>query len=269
MAPIRTVVAGVPHLDRPDPVAGAAAELVRGRDAVLHLVHAVEYHGLLHRHDPGAEEWQAAPAAPGTVRHLAYEAAAEAVLAVAAETRAQLVLVGASRAEHPHGLLGGTAERVLRGAGCPVLVLRGEPGRTPRRLLLGTDLGELSGLAHERGLQVAAELFGAPEAVRSLLVIGPPMISPPLPLEAVFNVADAEMHRFLAGRTAGEPPPEPAVRVGTPAAEIVAEAGAWQADLVVLGTHGGVMLGSVAESVLRHAPCDVLVVPAASAGAAA
>ena len=39
----------------------------------------------------------------------------------------------------------------------------------------------------------------------------------------------------------------------------------WQADLIVLGSHGrkGVarfMLGSVAESVARHAPCSVLIV---------
>ena len=39
----------------------------------------------------------------------------------------------------------------------------------------------------------------------------------------------------------------------------------WQADLIVLGSHGrkGIqrfMLGSVAESVARHAPCSVLIV---------
>lgn len=54
--------------------------------------------------------------------------------------------------------------------------------------------------------------------------------------------------------------------------EVVAEAKRWPADLVVIGTHGrgGVehmLLGSVAEKVLRKAPCPVLIVPpAAEAG---
>ncbi|WP_411883336.1 universal stress protein [Polaromonas sp. YR568] len=46
---------------------------------------------------------------------------------------------------------------------------------------------------------------------------------------------------------------------------IVSEAGAWPADLIVLGTHGRrgmgrVMLGSSAENVLRRSPVPVLLV---------
>jgi len=56
------------------------------------------------------------------------------------------------------------------------------------------------------------------------------------------------------------------VREGSPGAEIRAAAAEWGADLIVLGTHGRggikrLLLGSTAESVLRHAPCPVLVVP--------
>jgi len=54
---------------------------------------------------------------------------------------------------------------------------------------------------------------------------------------------------------------------GVPAEEIVKAAEEWSADLVVIGSHGRgalgrVLLGSVAESVMRHAPCPVLVVRA-------
>lgn len=54
---------------------------------------------------------------------------------------------------------------------------------------------------------------------------------------------------------------------GNPAHEIVREAGATQADLIVMGTHGRAGLarwvkGSVAERVMRHAPCPVMVVRA-------
>jgi nucleotide-binding universal stress UspA family protein len=55
------------------------------------------------------------------------------------------------------------------------------------------------------------------------------------------------------------------VRVGTPADEIVRAANEEKAAMIVLGTHGrgGVqrlMLGSVADRVLRRAACPVLVV---------
>jgi nucleotide-binding universal stress UspA family protein len=46
--------------------------------------------------------------------------------------------------------------------------------------------------------------------------------------------------------------------------EIAGEAGRWGADLVVVGRSepGRQLLGSVAERIVRHAPCSVLVVPA-------
>lgn len=52
--------------------------------------------------------------------------------------------------------------------------------------------------------------------------------------------------------------------MGDPATEIVAVAQAEQAELVVMGTHGRTglsrfLMGSVAESVVRHAPCPVLI----------
>ena len=57
------------------------------------------------------------------------------------------------------------------------------------------------------------------------------------------------------------------VVTGTPADEIVKAAKAWSADLIVIGTHGrgGVqraLLGSVADGVMRNAPCPVLIIRA-------
>ena len=64
------------------------------------------------------------------------------------------------------------------------------------------------------------------------------------------------------------------VEAGLAAPTIVAYAQAHQIDLVVMGTHGrtGVsqaLLGSVAEAVVRRAPCLVLTVPAMALTAAA
>ena len=58
---------------------------------------------------------------------------------------------------------------------------------------------------------------------------------------------------------------ESVVREGDPRAVIVDEAKDWDADLIVLGSHGYTglnrwLLGSVAQFVVNHAPCSVLVV---------
>lgn len=57
------------------------------------------------------------------------------------------------------------------------------------------------------------------------------------------------------------------LQVGRPATEIVKAAQEWPADLIVIGSHGRggvthVLIGSVAEGVMRHAHCPVLVVRA-------
>jgi len=59
--------------------------------------------------------------------------------------------------------------------------------------------------------------------------------------------------------------PEFAVRPGAPAAEVVRYAQEAEIDLIVMGTHGRgfvghVVMGSVAEKVVRTAPCPVLTV---------
>lgn len=63
-----------------------------------------------------------------------------------------------------------------------------------------------------------------------------------------------------------------AVRVGDPAAEILAAARECEADLIAMTTHGRgalgrLLFGSVAEAVLRQAPVPVFIVRATEAGA--
>jgi nucleotide-binding universal stress UspA family protein len=58
---------------------------------------------------------------------------------------------------------------------------------------------------------------------------------------------------------------EQSLHEGDPRAEIVEEAKRWPADLIVVGSHGYTglkrwLLGSVAQSVVSHAPCSVEVV---------
>ena len=88
--------------------------------------------------------------------------------------------------------------------------------------------------------------------------------------------AERELSRSLEPLLAEGVPIETRIREGDPARAIRAEAEALAADLLVMGTHGRsgferLFLGSVAEKLLRTAPCPVLTVgreqPPALAGA--
>jgi nucleotide-binding universal stress UspA family protein len=62
-----------------------------------------------------------------------------------------------------------------------------------------------------------------------------------------------------------------AIVFGDAAAGIIDHAAAWPADLVIMGSHGqgareGWSIGSVADQVVRGAPCAVLLLPASAAG---
>ncbi len=88
----------------------------------------------------------------------------------------------------------------------------------------------------------------------------------PLGLEGA--VEDAVRERLLKIVTPTEQAelrPEFVVRAGVPAAEIVRYARDYDVDLIVMGTHGRgpvshMVMGSVAEKVVRTAPCPVLTV---------
>ncbi len=60
-------------------------------------------------------------------------------------------------------------------------------------------------------------------------------------------------------------PVDSQLRTGSAFVEIITAAREWEADLIVMGTHGRsglahMMMGSVAEKVVRKAPCPVLTV---------
>jgi nucleotide-binding universal stress UspA family protein len=74
-----------------------------------------------------------------------------------------------------------------------------------------------------------------------------------------------QLGALIANEVQGEVPAETLVRSGMPVVEILEAAKALPADLIVISTHGRtglkhVLLGSVAEDVVRRAPCPVLVV---------
>jgi nucleotide-binding universal stress UspA family protein len=77
--------------------------------------------------------------------------------------------------------------------------------------------------------------------------------------------AEAALTRAVEQAGVGEAQQQ--VRMGDPSTELLAAAKAFDADLIVIPSHGKTgmlrwMLGSVAERIVRRAPCPVLVLPA-------
>ena len=153
---------------------------------------------------------------------------------------------------------------------------------TIRQVLCATDLSQASEPAWDEA-QRLARLFGA-ELV--LLHVVPPL---PIPLEGYFppqmyqelvEGASREAQEALEGLLARMADPRVKARArveeGAAAQRILDVAREESADLVVVGTHGRtgfgrILLGSIADRVVRVAPCPVLTVrprPTAAAPAA-
>jgi nucleotide-binding universal stress UspA family protein len=271
---IRRIVAGVATPRPDDPALVAGLRLSARLGAELDLVHVdtgetvsrvphspAVLRAMVERVEPGAN-------ATGRIVCRALAGTADRrLLEVAEETGADLLVLGATRRGTLAGaLLGTTAGRVLRGARTPVLVVREPLPERPMRVLLTTDLSRHAAYAHSRGGALARSLCAAGAAeVRSLYVQPPRLPDEPVSRAEVDAEAERELIAFLRAEVPAASA-VPRVRDGDPASEIVAEARDWGADLVVLGTHGRrgarrLFLGSVAETVLRHAPCATLVIP--------
>ena len=141
---------------------------------------------------------------------------------------------------------------------------------TAQRLLVPVDFSEYANQAVEYAIGLASKLgvrLTLLHVIQSLPLAGIDMgVTLPYAyiqdLEAeITNRMQAYLERVTAAGLEGEI----AVVHGVPFQEILETAKTQQVDLIVMGTHGRtglqhVLLGSVAEKVVRLAPCPVLVV---------
>ena len=109
-----------------------------------------------------------------------------------------------------------------------------------------------------------------PLAVGAGVFTGPLQVMLPMSRQQVLQ----EMHRITGSVGLGSIHAVLSAQEGDPAWNIVDQALAIGADLVVMGTHGRsgferLLIGSLAEKVLRKAPCPVLLVPPHATAAAA
>lgn len=186
------------------------------------------------------------------------------------------LIVSGSRGHGPLAtlLLGSVAAAVSERAPCPILVAR---RATCSRILFAEDGSD--GAFEARGVLAKWPIFkGMQLKVVSVAHVDRPLRSGIT--AAVFEDArQAEADTLMEARAAHEHLAKESaeqlrlagllaqaeLRTGDAAAEIVAAAESWNADLIVVGSRGRraiarAVLGSVARSVLQSAKCSVLVI---------
>jgi nucleotide-binding universal stress UspA family protein len=198
------------------------------------------------------------------------------IIAQAEEMGAGLVVMG-SRGLGPmrRVLTGSVSDSVVRHAHCPVMVVRGGAVELPTKILLATDGSEEADLASS----TAADLARSTASELHIVYVEPaPYIYEMAEWEssragkrgelerAAEEMADSRVQEEV--QEIGETGAQIAgiyARVGFPDAEIVGLAGKLGVGLIVLGSRGRgslkrALMGSVSDSMVRHAHCPVLVV---------
>ncbi|HEY8534283.1 MAG TPA: universal stress protein [Micromonospora sp.] len=182
--------------------------------------------------------------------------------------RAELVVIGSRGLGGFAGLvLGSVATQVAEYAHCPVLVARGEE-HAGGPVVVGVDGSEHATLALDFAWEQAARRA-------TDLVVVHAWRSPGLRVRATApppspdRTAEAEGEKLLATLVADARRRHPEIPVterllpGPPAKALLAAAET--AQLIVVGARGlggfaGMLLGSVSQAVVRHAPCPVAIV---------
>ena len=265
-----------------------ALDLADRTGAALHLVYADVLHG--EPFDAGKES----PAQREQIRELLEKNAADmpeqrvvrkvlrdvavprALLRYAEEQAVDLIVMGThGRRGIERVVAGSVAEEVVRHAACPVLTVRRQktapPDRRVTSILVPIDFSSHS----QEALRYARELATAYEASLTLLHVVEETLHPAFygpALQSIYDVvpdiedqARAQLERVY-GETAGtDVEAQFVARPGRAARAITSYAEEEGHDLIVMATHGrtGVehfLIGSVAEKVVRRAPCPVFTV---------
>jgi len=250
---VLTVLEPLPAL--PVQAAGAAYhtgyEMERG-DEILKRAHA---------------ELAALPTTPRSLATMLVGAPGPSIANAATEWKADLIVVGAGR----HGaverfLAGDNVVRILRHATVPVITVPTADGALPRDGIVAVDFGAAS-LAAAR---FAASLIGSGSL--QLVHVRPEIDIPPTDPSGWSALYEAGANDLLTKLGDELRVDYPGLRVtnrlmkGHTATVLLDLIGRTGADLIAVGQHGhGVvdrlLFGSVAQAMVRSAPCAVLVTP--------
>jgi len=208
--------------------------------------------------------------------HLLSGSANRAIAEVAEKIDADLTVLGRHRPRRPlDGLIGSTADRVIRTASRPCLAANREVERRPRRLMVATDLSPHADQALWVATSWAIHWAGAATADAG------DAHAPAMQIDLV-RIADyarpgyrpeagAEGLAARAAEVSRSAGPDVEVTFRTVSYPLAPE-GIWKVaedlkpDLVFMGSHGHgpvlrTLIGSVASEVIRTLPLAVVVVP--------
>ena len=178
-----------------------------------------------------------------------------------------------------HVFLGSTAERIVQHSSCPVLVMRGNALQASngsrfriKTILVPVDFSNCSreglryaiAFATEFGARIIllhATYFGYVYSSEGIAIYDIPTLQ-----KAARKTAEREMRELVRSVNFGAVKFETVFTEGSPVLDICAFAKDHDVDLIITSTHGftgftHVLIGSIAEQVVRHATCSVLVVP--------
>lgn len=276
------------------PAAAALAQALRANVTLLHMIERrapQEVHGERHLTEPAeAEEYlhdvarRAFPAGVVVETHVhtaQVSDVAQAIVEHIAELHPDLIVMCAhGRGGLRDWVVGSIAQQAIGESERPILLLQSEGKAGPpsfARLLVALD-GDPE---HEQALAVAGELAVALHAALHLVMVVPtPGTLPgeqaatglllPGTTRAMLDLAEEGAQDYLTARVqqwkdrdldAGAE-----VRRGDPPVEVVAAAEQWQADLIVLGTHGragseAFWSGSAGAKIVALTRTPVLLVP--------
>ena len=272
-----------------DTVMRAAAALAELTGAELHVLHTYEFNAAPYGDVPATtfqariaqirktldEQIERTVPAKSNVasREVMIYVAFKAILERADAIGADLIVLGRHRGAGAGGFLGGTADRVLREAKVPCLVVHDPLSAPLRRVLAPIDLSEPALHALEIATSWATSLApaGEPAEIIALHVIPQVYSADDVPFDSA--QLGARMHEEVEARSQGQTYQslrfrEEIIWADDAAAAILAFIEKEKVDMTVMGTHGHgaikrALIGSVASGVARAAGCPVLLVPPA------
>ncbi len=291
--PVRSVLVPVDLSPNSDRVLARIAMLPLATDATITVLHVVPA-GLPVRDQQSAAR-EAKKVLAGEVSHLARSlprsvrlvpdvvagAAEKEIAERASAVRAELIVMGrGGRRRFREAFLGSTAERVIRRARVPVLVVRLPPRSVYNRPALALDLDDAAPAVLGMLLRIVQR--PRPEVMIIHAFVDPyrGMVYANLPSEDLEELkrelhlnTTEKLEKLLSDslvrvKVAPEYAPvwKTHIRYGLARSVIEKAVKKAERDLLVLGSHGysglaQIFLGTVAGDVLREVPCDVLVVP--------
>lgn len=263
-----------------------AVTLADEHDAELHLLNVTGSHGETEPSLPVSRstlhEWLGAPvrthgsdldALSIVQNQVEGDAPPEEITTYVEAQEIDLVVMGThGRRGAQRLLLGSVTEEVVRKASCPVLTVRTDAEETSsqgvRRILVPVDFSDASKMA----VRHAKELAQPDEAQLDLLHVLEQVVYPSaygvdpahLATQEVLGRVEKSLGD-IAREDAGYDRVQTSVKVGYAPLTILDYAEDNEIDLIVIATHGRtgfdrVLLGSVAERVIRRSPVPVFVV---------